>query len=132
MPLLMRELSRRGVAVLAAAVGAGILVRTGGGIMPAANAADEKKERGPREGEDVSATEDLMREHGVLRRTLIVYAEVSSRLPLSHGPRIGSRRSNTGATPSGTLQATITPQANVLSLLSGSYADTLTITITPQ
>jgi hypothetical protein len=38
----------------------------------------------------------------------------------------------TGATPSGTLQATITPQANVLSLLSGSYADTLTITITPQ
>jgi hemerythrin-like domain-containing protein len=80
MPLLMRELSRRGVAVLAAAVGAGILVRTGGGIMPAANAADEKKERGPREGEDVSATEDLMREHGVLRRTLIVYAEVSSRL----------------------------------------------------
>jgi hypothetical protein len=31
-------------------------------------------------GEDVSATEDLMREHGVLRRTLIVYAELVPRL----------------------------------------------------
>ena len=34
-------------------------------------------------GEDVSATEDLMREHGVLRRTLIIYAEL--------GPRLRSR-----------------------------------------
>jgi hemerythrin-like domain-containing protein len=31
-------------------------------------------------GEDVSATEDLMREHGVLRRTLIVYTELVPRL----------------------------------------------------
>jgi hemerythrin-like domain-containing protein len=31
-------------------------------------------------GEDVSATEDLMREHGVLRRTLIVYSELGERL----------------------------------------------------
>jgi len=31
-------------------------------------------------GEDVSATEDLMREHGVLRRVLIVYRELAPRL----------------------------------------------------
>ena len=29
---------------------------------------------------EVTATEDLMREHGVLRRCLLVYVEVSSRL----------------------------------------------------
>jgi hypothetical protein len=52
--------------------------------------------------------------------------------PSATGPESGPAVPTTGATPSGTLQATITPQANVLSLLSGSYADTLTITITPQ
>ena len=31
-------------------------------------------------GEDVSATEDLMREHGVIRRVLVVYREASARL----------------------------------------------------
>ena len=52
--------------------------------------------------------------------------------PSASGPVSGPAVPTTGATPSGTLQATITPQANVLSLLSGSYADTLSITITPQ
>jgi len=33
----------------------------------------------------VAAAEDLMREHGVLRRTLIVYAELSSRLRANGG-----------------------------------------------
>jgi hemerythrin-like domain-containing protein len=32
---------------------------------------------GPKDGEDVSAVEDLMREHGVLRRILIVYRETA-------------------------------------------------------
>jgi hemerythrin-like domain-containing protein len=36
-------------------------------------------------GEDVSATEDLMREHGVLRRTLIVYSELAARLQAGGG-----------------------------------------------
>src|SRR5882672_1952881 len=31
-------------------------------------------------GDDVSATEDLMREHGVIRRVLIVYREAATRL----------------------------------------------------
>src|SRR5256885_2218710 len=40
--------------------------------------ADEKKEK-PGEPE-VTAAEDLMREHGILRRALLVYAETSVRL----------------------------------------------------
>jgi hypothetical protein len=41
----------------------------------------KRKEEGGTEGEkEVSATEDLMREHGVLRRTLIVYAESAKSL----------------------------------------------------
>jgi hemerythrin-like domain-containing protein len=44
-----------------------------------------KEETIESEGE-VSATEDLMREHGVLRRTLIVYSELSERLRGSGGP----------------------------------------------
>jgi hemerythrin-like domain-containing protein len=40
--------------------------------------AAEKKEK--EEEMEVSAVEDLMREHGVLRRALLVYAEASSRL----------------------------------------------------
>lgn len=75
MALLMKELSRRGAAALAAALGTGVLVKAGGLLVPAAMAAGEEHE-----GEDVSATEDLMREHGVLRRTLIVYSELSKRL----------------------------------------------------
>lgn len=44
------------------------------GVMPRVHAAEGTG------GEDVSATEDLMREHGVLRRTLTVYAEMAPRL----------------------------------------------------
>jgi hemerythrin-like domain-containing protein len=36
-------------------------------------------------GEDVSATEDLMREHGVIRRVLVVYREVAARLRAKAG-----------------------------------------------
>lgn len=52
--------------------------------------------------------------------------------PLAIGPEAGTAVSTTGTLPTGTLTVTITPQANGLRLLSGSYADTLTITITPQ
>lgn len=75
MALLIKELSRRGAAALAAALGTGLLVKVGGLLVPGVQAAGEAQE-----GEDVSATEDLMREHGVLRRTLIVYSELSTRL----------------------------------------------------
>src|SRR5262249_45428326 len=43
----------------------------------AAPSSDEKKEP---EGIEVTAVEDLMREHGVLRRALMVYSESALRL----------------------------------------------------
>jgi iron-sulfur cluster repair protein YtfE (RIC family) len=47
--------------------------------LAAAAAATEKK--GPAENEpEVTATEDLMREHGILRRVLLVYRETAPRL----------------------------------------------------
>jgi hemerythrin-like domain-containing protein len=36
--------------------------------------------KGEEKGEDVGAVEDLMREHGVLRRILVIYREMASRL----------------------------------------------------
>lgn len=45
----------------------------------ATRAAQAKNDRGEEEKE-VTATEDLMREHGVIRRVLVVYREVSPRL----------------------------------------------------
>ena len=52
--------------------------------------------------------------------------------PLATGPESGTAVSTTGTLPTGTMTVTITPQANVLKLISGTYSDTLTITITPQ
>jgi hemerythrin-like domain-containing protein len=60
---------RHVLALTAAALGASIIL-PGIGRAPAA----EEKE------EEVAAAEDLMREHGVLRRALLVYAEAASRL----------------------------------------------------
>jgi len=66
--------------------GAGVLLnacrntqtRTGGATN------DENKNDGPAPGEaepvEVTATEDLMREHGILRRALLVYGETATRL----------------------------------------------------
>ncbi len=70
-----RELNRRGAIALAAAMGTGVLAIRSGTITAVAA---EKKDG--EAGEDVGATEDLMREHGVLRRTLNVYSELASRL----------------------------------------------------
>jgi hemerythrin-like domain-containing protein len=83
-----RELSRRGALAAAALVSSGVLVSVVGVLVPAVAAErrrkkqeSKRKEEGKSEGEkEVSATEDLMREHGVLRRTLIVYAESAKAL----------------------------------------------------
>jgi hemerythrin-like domain-containing protein len=92
MNLELAELDRRGATALAAALAAGVLVSAGGLIVPAEAAPHSRQsgkskhkkeargEHGGGDGEDVSATEDLMREHGVLRRTLIVYSELAARL----------------------------------------------------
>jgi hemerythrin-like domain-containing protein len=60
---------RRVLAMTTAALSAGLVLP---GIKPVP-AAQEKEE-------EVEAVEDLMREHGVLRRALLVYAEAASRL----------------------------------------------------
>jgi hemerythrin-like domain-containing protein len=66
-------LSRRGVFALAA--GAGALSLAGGAALAVAPfPSDEHAD------ENISPTEDLMREHGVLRRTLNVYSELAIRL----------------------------------------------------
>jgi hemerythrin-like domain-containing protein len=43
-------------------------------------AEEEKKAENPSEEEDVSPAEDLMREHGVLKRILLIYGEAVQRL----------------------------------------------------
>jgi hemerythrin-like domain-containing protein len=93
MDLDQRELSRRGAVAAAALLGSGTLVALGGLLVPANaqprpakpknNNKESNNKSGKTEGkgeesqEDVSAVEDLMREHGVLRRTLIVYTETA-------------------------------------------------------
>ena len=62
---------RHVLALTTAALGASIIL-PGIGRAPAA----EEKEK----EQEVEAAEDLMREHGVLRRALLVYAEAASRL----------------------------------------------------
>jgi len=51
-------------------------------ISSSARAAEGKKKEGGKENEEgIPPTEDLMREHGVLRRILLVYDEAARRLP---------------------------------------------------
>jgi hemerythrin-like domain-containing protein len=48
------------------------------------------EDRGPGETKDVGSVEDLMREHGVLRRILLVYQQSAGRLRTSYGIDIGA------------------------------------------
>jgi len=60
----------------------GILLAGGTAVILAVDPAQAKtseKKKG-KEGEEVSAPEDLMREHGVLRRILLVYEDIQGRL----------------------------------------------------
>jgi hypothetical protein len=52
--------------------------------------------------------------------------------PAAAGQESGSPASTSGGTPTGSLSVAITPELNVSRLVAGSYADTLTIAITPQ
>lgn len=87
-------MNRRRLIVSGAALGLGI-VAIGCGEKPEARTAhDEKdeKEKGEKpgeEGEDVTPAEDLMREHGALNRTLLIYEECGRRLEAgAPGPAI--------------------------------------------
>ncbi len=66
---------------LAGIAGTGVVL-----ISSSARGAQEKEEKKKKEGgkekeEGIPPTEDLMREHGVLRRILLVYDEAARRLP---------------------------------------------------
>jgi len=67
--------TRRGFLCAAGAVGAGLLLT---GCRGAAGIVGEKES--PDNGEGVTPTEDLMREHGVLERVLLLYEEGIRRL----------------------------------------------------
>jgi hemerythrin-like domain-containing protein len=54
-------------------------------IAPTLAAATKASKEDENEGIEVPAAEDLMREHGVLRRALLVYAEAASRLSRGNG-----------------------------------------------
>ncbi|WNG23562.1 hemerythrin domain-containing protein [Cystobacter fuscus] len=74
-----KESSRRSLLVTAASAGAGWMLAgcatTSTGSTHAPEESGEKKEE-----EEVSPAEDLMREHGVLRRVLLIYEEGLRRL----------------------------------------------------
>lgn len=53
-------------------------------------------------------------------------------IPTATGPEASASELAAGSMPSGSMTVTITPQTSALPLIKGSYADTLTITITPQ
>ena len=65
-----------------AAVAAGVSGVVGGLWLPAAKAEDEKKgpAAGAKTAEEVSPGEDLMREHGILKRVILIYDESIRRL----------------------------------------------------
>jgi hemerythrin-like domain-containing protein len=76
----MDDLSRDRRVFLAGAAGTGLVLIAGG--VRAAPPADGKKPpaKEKEKGGDIPPTEDLMREHGVLRRVLLVYDEAGRRL----------------------------------------------------
>jgi hemerythrin-like domain-containing protein len=66
---------RRSFLVVAGTAGAGALLAACGSAMAAPG-----KTPAPTEAEEVSPVEDLMREHGVLRRVLLLYGECAHRI----------------------------------------------------
>jgi hemerythrin-like domain-containing protein len=70
-----REFIKKGGILMASAAA----LQTGGAFALAASGTEDKKSEG-KKGEEVSPAEDLMREHGVLARILLIYDEISMRL----------------------------------------------------
>jgi hemerythrin-like domain-containing protein len=60
-------------------------IASAGAFLAACRKAPRGPENDKKDGEDVGATEDLMREHGVIRRVLVVYRESSARLRATPG-----------------------------------------------
>lgn len=70
---------RRDFLAAAMALGGSSFILTDHGNVHASEKKEKEKE-GKDEGEDISATEDLMREHGILNRVLLIYEEGVRRL----------------------------------------------------
>ena len=92
------DIIRRNWLTTLCGAGAGLLL-VGCDLKSAKDEDEEKAEKAGKENADteVTATEDLMREHGVLRRCLLVYQESVTKL-----------RSNAAAVPPDALQKTAT------------------------
>ena len=80
------DIKRRQLLAGISIAGAGVLVNACRNTQTRSGGAtnDEDKKEGPAPGEaepvEVTATEDLMREHGVLRRALLVYQETAVKI----------------------------------------------------
>jgi hemerythrin HHE cation binding domain-containing protein len=77
--------TRRDFLRTSAIVGTGLVLTSCSGGNMANSEGQKKNEPSPKPGEnqmggEVTATEDLMREHGVLRRALLVYSAAAMRL----------------------------------------------------
>ena len=72
--------TRREFLYVSSAIGAGLILGGRAEGTESGGQAKSSKEADQQKGGEVTATEDLMREHGVLRRALLVYTAASSRL----------------------------------------------------
>jgi len=66
------------------AIGAGLLLAGCGNKEKSPDSSKEKCDE-KKTGGEVTATEDLMREHGILRRALLVYSAAASQLRSAPG-----------------------------------------------
>ncbi|HEX5746851.1 MAG TPA: hemerythrin domain-containing protein [Archangium sp.] len=79
-----RDASRRLFLSMTSLMGAGLVWGETAGAAPPSRGKEKKEKSEPAE---VNATEDLMREHGVIRRTLLVYEACASQLGTGSPPR---------------------------------------------
>ena len=75
------ESNRRDLLVGIGSLSAGLILSScGGANKPSSEPQSSSKQNEEAKGGEVTATEDLMREHGVLRRALLVYRETAPKL----------------------------------------------------
>jgi hemerythrin-like domain-containing protein len=84
----MNSTSTRRALLAAAASGAALFSRWSGAVDH--DDSQRNEDRGPGEAKDVGSVEDLMREHGVLRRILLVYQQSAGRLHNADPVNIGA------------------------------------------
>ncbi|MBV9510667.1 MAG: hemerythrin domain-containing protein [Caulobacteraceae bacterium] len=63
----------------------GLVAAAGCALTPSPACADKAPSKGPGQEKETPAVEDLMREHGVLRRALLVYEEVEPKIRAGGG-----------------------------------------------